>query len=270
MTPDSKEAKQFWESIWSIDSTHHAEWLKKLKEEVELPQQAELSITIDMVTQFLRKVPNWKETGPDMVQGFWLKNFTGLHHNIANQLQVCLDCGNVPGWMTKGRTVLIMKDPEKGIVAGNYRPITCLPIMWKLLLTGIISDKLYEFLDTENVLPDEQKGSLGTNDQLFIDKMVLRQASLRADVSISFASSGKGRQRNAVPNRVPVSRCSGFEFRINYGVVVNVARPLNCNFYQAPVVQRVDNAIHRINHYPVDKCWQNKLHYPLDSNLSGG
>ena len=23
---------------------------------------------------------------------------------------------------------------------------------------------------------------------------------------------------------------------------------------QAPVVQRLDNAIHRINHYPVDKC----------------
>ena len=38
----------------------------------------------------------------------------------------------------------------------------------------------------------------------------------------------------------------------------------------APVVQRVDNAIHRINRYPVDKCWQNKLHYPPDSDLSGG
>ena len=90
MTPDSEQANQFWGSIWSIESTHHkdAEWLKKLKEEVELPQQAELSITIDMVTQFLRKVPNWKAPGPDMVQGFWLKNFTGLHHNIASQLRL--------------------------------------------------------------------------------------------------------------------------------------------------------------------------------------
>ena len=25
-----------------------------------------------------------------------------------------------------------------------------------------------------------------------------------------------------------------------------------------PVAQSMDNAIHRINHYPVDKCWQNK------------
>ena len=40
--------------------------------------------------------------------------------------------------------------------------------------------------------------------------------------------------------------------------------------HQARVVQRVDNAIHRINHYPVDSvvCFVNI--YPLDSDLSGG
>ena len=39
---------------------------------------------------------------------------------------------------------------------------------------------------------------------------------------------------------------------------------------QGPVAHSVDNATHRINHYPVDKCWQNKLHYTLDSDLTGG
>ena len=39
---------------------------------------------------------------------------------------------------------------------------------------------------------------------------------------------------------------------------------------QAPVVQRLDNAIHRINRYPADKSQQNKPRYPLDSDLSGG
>ena len=33
----------------------------------------------------------------------------------------------------------------------------------------------------------------------------------------------------------------------------------------ALVVQTLDNAIHRINHYPADKYWENRLHYPLDS-----
>ena len=38
----------------------------------------------------------------------------------------------------------------------------------------------------------------------------------------------------------------------------------------APVVQRLDNAIHRINHYPADSvvCFVNT--YPLDSDLSAG
>jgi len=42
------------------------------------------------------------------------------------------------------------------------------------------------------------------------------------------------------------------------------------NKHQAPVVQRLDNAIHRINRYPVDKCYANKLRYRVDSDLSGG
>jgi len=39
---------------------------------------------------------------------------------------------------------------------------------------------------------------------------------------------------------------------------------------QAPVVRRLDNAIYQIKRYPVDKYWQNKPSYSLDSDLSGG
>ena len=38
----------------------------------------------------------------------------------------------------------------------------------------------------------------------------------------------------------------------------------------APVVQTLDSAIHRINHYSVYKYYGNQLPYPLDSDLSGG
>ena len=37
-----------------------------------------------------------------------------------------------------------------------------------------------------------------------------------------------------------------------------------------PVVQTLDGAIHRINHYPVDRYYGNQLRYPLDRDLSGG
>ena len=39
---------------------------------------------------------------------------------------------------------------------------------------------------------------------------------------------------------------------------------------QAPVVQKLDSAIHRINHYPLAKYQGNQLHCPLDRDLSGG
>ena len=43
----------------------------------------------------------------------------------------------------------------------------------------------------------------------------------------------------------------------------------NCND-QAPVVQKLDSTIHRINLYPVDKAIGFPNTYPLDSDLSGG
>jgi len=39
---------------------------------------------------------------------------------------------------------------------------------------------------------------------------------------------------------------------------------------QAPVVQKLDSAIHRINLYPVDNAIGFPNTYPLDSDLSGG
>ena len=39
---------------------------------------------------------------------------------------------------------------------------------------------------------------------------------------------------------------------------------------QALVVQTLDSAIHRINHYSAAKYYGNQLRYPLDSDLSVG
>ena len=38
----------------------------------------------------------------------------------------------------------------------------------------------------------------------------------------------------------------------------------------APLVRKLDSAIHRKNHYPVDKCKGTQMRYPVDSELSGG
>ena len=137
---------------------------------------------LDDVQAGIRKMANWKAPGPDGVRGFWFKKFLSLQVLLTAALQDCIDKGTVPNWMTEGRTVLIQKDPAKGTVASNYRPIACLPLMWKLL-TGIFADKIYSHLLENDILPEEQKGcrkkSRGTKDQLLIDKTILRETRIR-------------------------------------------------------------------------------------------
>ena len=70
------------------------------------------------------------------------------------QLKGCLDSGFVPSWLTRGRTSLFQKDKSKDDVASNYRPRTCLSLMWKLS-TGAIADQIYAHPDREKLLPEE-------------------------------------------------------------------------------------------------------------------
>ena len=50
--------------------------------------------------------------------------------------------------MTEGKTVLLQKDKQKGTAVDNYRPITCLPTMWKLL-SGMLSDEIRSHLQMQ-------------------------------------------------------------------------------------------------------------------------
>ena len=63
---------------------------------------------------------------------------------------------DIPKSVTLGKTVLCQKDPSKGNTVDNYRPISCLPLMWKLM-TGTIPESIYNFLDVNDKLPVEQK-----------------------------------------------------------------------------------------------------------------
>ena len=136
---------------------------------------------MDITTGSLKKSP-----GPDLVQGFSLKNFSSLYEGVRLQLKDCLDSGFVPSWLTRGRTSLLQKDKSKGNVASNDRHTTCLSLMWKLLI-GKIIDQIYVHLDQKKLVPEEQKGcrkgSRGTNDLLSIDRAVIKEVKSRIKIA---------------------------------------------------------------------------------------
>ena len=100
-----------------------------MQSEFNVKKQEKIDIIIESLKKILGRMPNWKSAGPDLDQGFWLKNFGSLHKRVRLQLKEFLDSGFVPSWSTRGRTSLLQKDKIKGNVASNSRPITCLPLM---------------------------------------------------------------------------------------------------------------------------------------------
>ena len=74
--------------------------------------------------------------------------------------------------MTSRRTVLCLKDPKKGNAVDNFRPISCLPLMWKLI-TEIVSEMMYILIDENEILPVEQKECRRkSKDELLRDKSI--------------------------------------------------------------------------------------------------
>ena len=93
-----------------------------------------------------------------------------------------LQRAHLPEWMTKGRTTLIQKALNKGTAPNNYRPITCLQMVWKIL-TAQIREEIYYSLTSRGLFPDEQKGcckgSKGTVELLYIDQHILNENKTR-------------------------------------------------------------------------------------------
>ena len=94
----------------------------------------------------------------------------------------CIQKTEIPEWVTKGKTPLIQKDRHKRTAQNNYTPITCLPMMWKIL-TAQIKEKIYYSLISRRIFLEEQKGSnkgtRGTEDLLCIVQYILNKSKTR-------------------------------------------------------------------------------------------
>ena len=177
--PQKEEMEEFWKEIWANPKSfnENAEWVKTQESKTEnIETQQWEHISKEEVSQALKKSHKWKSPGCDKIPNFWLNTFTNAHSDHEKMFnKVILEPDSAPSWFTKGITYLHPKSNETENPK-NYRPITCLSTLYKIL-TSIITERTYSFLDANNILPTEQKGckkgSYGCKDQLLIDKMIL-------------------------------------------------------------------------------------------------
>ena len=50
--------------------------LKELRAEKDHMKQNDINIATEMIKEQVKKIPNWKNPGPDGVQGYWLQKLT--------------------------------------------------------------------------------------------------------------------------------------------------------------------------------------------------
>lgn len=180
--PSAEEISEFWKGIWSQDEKHNeeAEWIKKETDKyTNTPQQSNINITETDLKETIAKTHNWKAPGADKIHNYWYKYFPSIHKQLAKCIEhIINNPEEVPKFITEGTTYIIPKNEETSNPA-NYRPITCLSTLYKII-TSVITTKIYTHLDENQIMTEEQKGcrkhSQGCKEQLTIDTIILKQA----------------------------------------------------------------------------------------------
>ena len=106
-----------------------------------------------------------------------------------------------------------------------------------------------------------------TRDQYGISTFA-SQTSLRGDTSGGVAKWQRSSQATFTESLIRKSSYATKNITLNwfYSHYLTITYCIDL----APVVQKLDSTIHRINHYPADKYYGNQLRYLPDSDLSGG
>ena len=157
--PPIENVEKYRKTVWSGDKkfNDNAEWVETIQQNnAHIEEQQWTDITIGEVEKALNKSYKWKSAGMEKIKNFWLHSLPYTHDLLANLLsEIIRNPENTPDWLPEGLTNLISKSKET-CNPKNYRPITCLSTIYKLL-TSILAERTYTFIESNDILPIEQK-----------------------------------------------------------------------------------------------------------------
>ena len=155
--PDTRETEQFSSKIWQPREEQKSQTDKQYDKRIRRARRRLESGNTHRFTQNnTKKVSNLETPGHDEIHGFWFKKFTSIHDKQALEMNRCQQEDYVPKRMTKGKITFIQKDSHKWTDPNNYRSITCLPMIWKIL-TAQIREEIYYSLTSNEFSPEEQE-----------------------------------------------------------------------------------------------------------------
>ena len=177
--PSIKDVEKSWKKIGSNEKEHNkeAEWIKREEERMKQTEKQEWEDIESKEVEFSpKKSYKWKSPRLHKLPNFWVNNLTSTHKVLTHTLsQTMKNSEEIPQWLAKGITCLPPNVSETNNPK-NYSPITRLSTTYKLL-TSIITEHTYSFLEQKELLQCEQKGcrkgSGGCKDQLLINRMII-------------------------------------------------------------------------------------------------
>lgn len=181
--PSREQIEEFWEGQLSVPTPSNigASWVNEESHIAQgYNQMTHEPFTAAEVSKITKELHNWKSAGQDSVHNFWWKKLWSAHEKLAQFINnIISNPQEMPLFLTQGITYLIPKDQNNTQDPAGYRPITCLPTLYKLI-TSCLTQRIYQHCERNNIIAPQQKGcakgAMGCKEQLIIDSVICNQA----------------------------------------------------------------------------------------------
>ena len=149
--PNDGISKEYWKDIYNsnINIEFNEELLHLLNRYEHITTHVDEDITEEEIKQSIKRIPNWKSPGPDMIQGYFIKYLDIIQEYTIEIIQEWYECEYVNAEYCKANTILLYKSGSKDDPK-NYRPISCTNMIYKIY-TSIIQNKIKKELEKNKI-----------------------------------------------------------------------------------------------------------------------